>query len=35
VLQVWCLYCVISQVLIALIFLLSLISVFVRPRTSR
>ena len=35
VLQVWCLYCVISQVLIALIFLLSLISVSVRPRTSR
>jgi vitamin-K-epoxide reductase (warfarin-sensitive) len=35
VLQVWCLYCVISQVLIALIFLLSLITVFVRPKTSR
>jgi vitamin-K-epoxide reductase (warfarin-sensitive) len=35
VLEVWCLYCVISQVLIALIFLLSLITVFVRPTTSR
>jgi uncharacterized membrane protein len=35
VLEVWCLYCVISQGLIALIFLLSLIGVFVRPRVSR
>ena len=35
VLEVWCLYCVISQILIALIFLLSLITVFVRPKTSR
>jgi vitamin-K-epoxide reductase (warfarin-sensitive) len=34
VLEVWCLYCVISQGLIALIFLLSLITVFIRPKTS-
>lgn len=34
VLEVWCLYCVISQTLIALIFLLSLVTVFVRPRTA-
>ncbi|MFY9746737.1 MAG: vitamin K epoxide reductase family protein [Acidobacteriaceae bacterium] len=35
VLQVWCLYCVISQVLIALIFLLSLIAVFLPRPASR
>ena len=35
VLQVWCLYCVISQVLIALIFLLSLITVFLPRPASR
>src|ERR1700689_900007 len=34
VLEVWCLYCVISQGLIALIFLLSLVTVFIRPRTA-
>jgi vitamin-K-epoxide reductase (warfarin-sensitive) len=34
VLEVWCLYCVISQGLIALIFVLSLITVFIRPRTA-
>ncbi len=34
VLGVWCLYCVISQGLIALIFLLSLITLFVHPKTS-
>jgi uncharacterized membrane protein len=34
VLEVWCLYCVISQTLIALIALLSLITVFVRPQRS-
>jgi len=34
VLGVWCLYCVISQCLIALIVLLSLITVFVHPKTS-
>ena len=34
VLGVWCLYCVISQCLIALIFLLSLITLFVHPKTS-
>ncbi len=33
VLEVWCLYCVISQGLIALIFVLALITVFVRPKT--
>lgn len=32
VLESWCLYCVISQTLIALIFLLALVTVFVRPR---
>lgn len=32
VLQVWCLYCVISQCLIALITLLSIIWLFFRPR---
>ncbi|MGB9029953.1 MAG: vitamin K epoxide reductase family protein [Acidobacteriaceae bacterium] len=35
VLQVWCLYCVISQGLIALIFLLSLITVFLPRPVSR
>ena len=34
VLEVWCLYCVISQSLIALIFLLSLVTIFIRPRTT-
>ncbi|MFP5229330.1 MAG: vitamin K epoxide reductase family protein [Acidobacteriota bacterium] len=34
VLEVWCLYCVISQTLIALIFLLALVTLFVRPRTA-
>lgn len=34
VLEVWCLYCVISQGLIALIFLFSLVTLFVRPKTS-
>ncbi len=34
VLEAWCLYCVISQGLIALIFLLSLVTLFVRPKTS-
>jgi vitamin-K-epoxide reductase (warfarin-sensitive) len=34
VLESWCLYCVISQTLIALIFLLALVTVFVRPRTN-
>ncbi|HEX4309468.1 MAG TPA: vitamin K epoxide reductase family protein [Acidobacteriaceae bacterium] len=33
VLEVWCLYCVISQTLIAVIFLLALITIFV-PRRS-
>jgi uncharacterized membrane protein len=33
VLEVWCLYCVISQGLIALITLLSLITLLLRPRT--
>ncbi len=32
VLEVWCLYCVISQCLIALIFLLCLVTIFMRPR---
>lgn len=32
VLQVWCLYCVISQCLIALITLLAIASMFIRPR---
>jgi len=35
VLEVWCLYCVISQTLIALIFLLALVTLFIRPRTPR
>ena len=34
VLEVWCLYCVISQTLIALIFLLSLVTLFMRPRSA-
>jgi uncharacterized membrane protein len=34
VLEVWCLYCVISQTLIAIIFLLSLVTIFMRPRNS-
>jgi|ERR1035438_2731341 vitamin-K-epoxide reductase (warfarin-sensitive) len=34
VLEAWCLYCVISQALIALIFLLSLVTLFMRPRTA-
>lgn len=34
VLEVWCLYCVISQTLIALIFLLALVTLFMRPRVS-
>jgi len=34
VLEVWCLYCVISQGLIALIFLGSLVTLFVRPKSS-
>lgn len=34
VLEAWCLYCVISQGLIALIFLFSLVTLFVRPETS-
>jgi vitamin-K-epoxide reductase (warfarin-sensitive) len=34
VLEVWCLYCVISQCLIAIITLLSLISLFSRPRSA-
>lgn len=34
VLEVWCLYCVISQGLIALITLLSFAGLFIRPRTS-
>jgi len=34
VLETWCLYCVISQGLIGLIFLLSLVTVFVRPRAA-
>jgi len=34
VLEVWCLYCVISQGLIALITLLSIAGLFIRPRTS-
>jgi len=34
VLEVWCLYCVISQTLIALIFLLALVTLFMRPRLS-
>ncbi len=33
VLETWCLYCVISQCLIALITLLALIALFLRPRT--
>ena len=33
-LETWCLYCVISQGIIALIFLLSLVTVFIRPRTT-
>jgi vitamin-K-epoxide reductase (warfarin-sensitive) len=32
VLEVWCLYCVISQTLIAVIFLFALVTVFVRHR---
>ncbi len=32
ILEVWCLYCVISQTLIAVIFLLSLVTIFMRPR---
>lgn len=34
VLEVWCLYCVISQGLISLITLLSLAALFIRPRTT-
>jgi uncharacterized membrane protein len=34
VLEVWCLYCVISQTLIAIIFLLCLVTIFMRPRIS-
>lgn len=34
VLEVWCLYCVISQSLTAVIFLLSLVTIFMRPRNS-
>jgi vitamin-K-epoxide reductase (warfarin-sensitive) len=34
VLEVWCLYCVISQCLIALITLLSVAALFVRTRTA-
>lgn len=34
VLEVWCLYCVISQTLIAIIFLLTLVTLFMRPRTT-
>jgi uncharacterized membrane protein len=34
VLEAWCLYCVISQTVIALIFLLSLVTLFIRPRMS-
>jgi vitamin-K-epoxide reductase (warfarin-sensitive) len=34
VLEVWCLYCVISQCLIALITLVSVAALFVRPRTA-
>jgi uncharacterized membrane protein len=33
VLGVWCLYCVISQTLIAFIFLLALVGLFLRPRS--
>lgn len=32
VLEVWCLYCVISQFLIAFIALLSVVALFIRPR---
>lgn len=34
VLEVWCLYCVISQTLIAVIFLICLVTIFMRPRNS-
>lgn len=34
VLEVWCLYCVISQTLIAIITLLALVALFVRRRTA-
>lgn len=34
VLEVWCLYCVISQTLIAIITLLSIVALFVRRRTA-
>jgi vitamin-K-epoxide reductase (warfarin-sensitive) len=34
VLEVWCLYCVISQCLIALLTLLALISIFLRPKAT-
>jgi vitamin-K-epoxide reductase (warfarin-sensitive) len=34
ILEVWCLYCVISQTLIAVIFLLALVTLFMRPRTT-
>ncbi len=34
VLEVWCLYCVISQTLIAVVFLLALVTLFMRPRIS-
>ena len=34
VLEAWCLYCVISQTLIAIIFLLCLVTIFMRPRRS-
>ena len=34
VLEVWCLYCVISQTLIAVVFLLALVTLFMRPRLS-
>ncbi len=34
VLEVWCLYCVISQFLIALITLAAFVFLFLRPKTS-
>jgi vitamin-K-epoxide reductase (warfarin-sensitive) len=34
VLETWCLYCVLSQTLIALIFLLCLVTLFMRPRSA-
>ena len=35
VLEVWCLYCVISQFLIAMISLLALVALFIRPKAAR